>query len=183
MCYILDDGTACSDEVVFEEGGGCVNPVHQWFDSIYIQYQKKLLVLAIRMVGDSQLAEDIVQSVFLTLLTNYDRLMTHPNIWGWLVITLKNQIMNEMQKAFHSREMELKSSCEPATEDPFEPDFLEAMPPGLSDAERELLYLHFEVGLRYEEIASKLGCSPEACRMRLLRAKKHCQTLMKNFPE
>lgn len=158
-----------------------MNPVHQWFDSIYLQYQKKLLVLAIRMVGDSQLAEDMVQSVFLTILTNHERLNNHPNIWGWLVITLRNQIMTEMQKAFRSCEVELKPGCEPAAEDPYEPDFSEAMPPGLSDAERELLYLHFEVGLRHEEIASKLGCSPEACRMRLLRAKKHCQVLMKNL--
>ena len=107
-----------------------MNPVHQWFDSIYLQYQKKLLVLAIRMVGDSQLAEDMVQSVFLTLLTNHERLKNHPNIWGWLVITLRNQIMTEMQKAFRSREVELKPGCDPAAENPFEPDFSESMPPG-----------------------------------------------------
>lgn len=156
-------------------------PMQEWFDTIYLKYQKKLLTLAIRMVGDPQLAEDMVQSVFLALLTNHEHLREHPNIWGWLVVTLRNQIMSEMQKAFHSREVALKPGCEPVAEDPFMNDFSEAMPPGLSDAERELIYLYFEVGLHHDEIASKLGCSPTACRMRLLRAKKHCQALMKNL--
>lgn len=155
--------------------------IGEWFDDIYLQYQRKLLSLAIRIVGDPQLAEDMVQSVFLTLLTNHERLMEHPNIWGWLARTLKNQIMTEMQKAFRCREVAMEPGQEPVETDPFAPDFLEAMPPGLSDGERELLYLHFEVGLRYEELADRLGCSPTACRMRLFRAKEHCQTLMKNF--
>ena len=158
-----------------------MDPVREWFDSIYMKYQPKLLRIAVRMVGDPQLAEDMVQSVFLTLLTNYERLMEHPNIWGWLAVALKNQIMTEMQKAFRYREVAMQPGREPVAEDPFVPSFSDAMPPGLSNSERELLYLYFEVGLCHEEIAAKLGCSSTACRMRLLRAKRHCQNLMKNF--
>lgn len=157
--------------------------VHEsrWFDEIYLQYWKKLLKLAIRVVGEPQLAEDLVQGVFVTLLINQKELMGHPKIWGWLVVTLKNQTMNEMQRAFRSREVELGPDCEPAAADPFAPDFSEAMPPGLSDRERELLYLYYEVGLHHEELAARLGCTPEACRMKLHRAKRHCQQLMKEF--
>lgn len=158
-----------------------MDPVHKWFDAIYLKYQKKLLIIAIRMVRNQQLAEDIVQSVFLTLLVNYEHLVEHPNIWGWLITTLKNQIMSEMQKAFHFREVALDSDHEPVCKDPFEPDFSEAMPPGLSDGERELLYLYYEVGLHHEEIATRIGCSTAACRMRLFRAKEHCRELMKKI--
>lgn len=96
-------------------------------------------------------------------------------------MTLRYLICNERQKAHYSREVELKPEHEPVAANPFEPDFLEVMPPGLSDAERELLYLHIEVGLPHAEISTRLGCSPTACRMRLLRAKQHCEKLMKNF--
>lgn len=155
--------------------------IEVWFDAIYQEYQKKLLRLAIHMVRDPQLAEDMVQSVFLTLLTNHQRLREHPNIWGWLAATLRNQVSNEMQKAFRSREVPLEPDREPAGEDPFVPDFSEVIPPGLSDAERELLYLRVEVGLSHEELAARLGCSPTACRMRLLRVKTHCKKLMENI--
>ena len=56
--------------------------IEVWFDAIYQKYQKKLLRLAIHMVRDPQLAENMVPSVFLTLLTNHQRLREQPNIWG-----------------------------------------------------------------------------------------------------
>jgi len=34
------------------------------------------------------------------------------------------------------------------------------------------------MGLTHEELAARLGCSPEASRMRLYRAKKHCRDLL-----
>lgn len=155
-----------------------MDPIHKWFDTIYLKYQKRLLLIAVRMVRNPQLAEDIVQSVFLTLLVNYESLVKHPNIWGWLITTLKNQMMSEMQKAFHSREVALDPDLDTISEDPFEPGFSAAMPPGLSDDERKVLYLYYEVGLHHDEIAAQFGCSVAASRMRLFRAREHCRELI-----
>lgn len=157
-----------------------MEPVQIWFDRIYLQHRDMLLKLARRMVGNDELAEDIVQITFEKMLNNYEKTVGHENICGWLVQTLKNQVMNEMKRASRTREVRMEPKYEPVAEDPYEPDFLASLPPGLSDKERKLLYLFFEMGFRHEEVAARLGCSTEACRMRLLRAKAHCQKLMEN---
>lgn len=157
-----------------------MSPVENWFKQIYARYQERLLSTAVRILGDEPLAEDLVQNVFVILLIHYEELKGHPNIWGWLKRTLRNQIMNELHKASHTCEVPLTFQNEPVAEDPYAPDFLEAMPPGLSDSEKLMLYLHCEVGLTHEEIAAGIGCSPDACRMRLSRARAHGKKLMKN---
>lgn len=155
--------------------------VQTWFNRIYLKYRDELLRLARRAVGNDELAEDIVQITFEKMLNNYEKTVKHENIYGWLLRTLKNQTMNELKRASRIREVRMEPKYEPTARDPYEPDFLASLPPGLSDKERELLYLFFEMGLHHEEIAAKLGCTTDACKMRLLRAKVHCQKLMENL--
>jgi RNA polymerase sigma-70 factor (ECF subfamily) len=155
-----------------------LDPVHEWFDPIYLEHRSLLLRIAKRLMRRSDSVEDMVQTVFLIMLTKHKELVDHPNIRGWLVLTLRNQIMTEQQKAYHSREVEFSEKLETVATAPSAGKFMDELPPGLTDAERELLYLHIEAGYHHKEIAEYLGCSPEACRMRLLRAKHHCAKLM-----
>lgn len=150
----------------------------EWFDRMYRQHQQKLLTVAFRLLNDWSLAEDMTQNVFLKLYMKRGSLRTHPNIQGWLFLTLRNQIMNETQKSFYKREVELLPGNAPAVELEYSPDFNDSLPNGLSQDERRLLRLFFEERLTHEEIAARLGCSVEACRMRLYRAKAHCKRLI-----
>ena len=45
---------------------------NQWFDDIYITYYPKLVLTARRILYDKNLAEDMVQRVFETLLIKQD---------------------------------------------------------------------------------------------------------------
>lgn len=153
-------------------------PDSAWFDNIYRQYQRKLLTVAFRLLNDWGLAEDITQNVFLTLYLKQDSLRSHPNIQGWLFHTLRNHIMNETQKAFRTREVALLSDGSPAVNLEYTPSLSDSLPSGLGQEELLLLHLFFEEGLNHEEIAARLGCSVEACRMRLYRAKAHCKKLL-----
>lgn len=107
-----------------------------------------------------------------------DTLRAHPNIQGWLFLTLRNQIMNETQKSFYKREVELVPENAPTVELEYTPDLNDSLPDGLNQDERQLLSLFFEEMLTHEEIAARLGCSVEACRMRLYRAKTHYKRLI-----
>lgn len=48
----------------------------------------------------------------------------------------------------------------------------------LSDADRELLLLHYEEGYTFEELAVHFACSPECLRQRLRRARERLKHLL-----
>lgn len=156
-----------------------VNPVTDWFDSIYLRYRGNLLRIAKGLLHPPELAEDIIQKTFLTMLTKYDDLKNYENIYGWLIRTLKNQIMTEMQKAYYSQEIAFLPQFDPPAPDIFNENFIAELPDGLSQSEKEILYLYIEAGYSHKEIAEQIGCSVDACRMRYFRAKRHCQELLK----
>lgn len=154
-----------------------MNKVGDWFDKLYLENYEMMVKLAYRLLNDWELANDIVQTAFLRMLTKYDKLKYHPNIQGWLVVTVKNLVGNEKEKAYYRLEVPLRLGYEPALKEP-SPDFLSILPPGLREEEKQLLRLYFEEELPHEDIAAQLGCTPAACRMRLKRAKRRCYELM-----
>lgn len=152
-----------------------------WFDKIYLKYYKKMFGVAMRIVWDRQLAEDIVQSTFETLLLNYDKVRNYENIWGWLLKTVTNKSRNEINRACNRREVSIETMYKLAADDPYEhADFLEVLPRELSKEEKRMLYLHYAVGFKHTEIAKELGCTASASKMRLYRAKVHCQKLIED---
>jgi len=153
-----------------------MDSVNKWFDAIYTENYGRLIRIAFHSVENWMLAEDLVQNVFLTLLIKVEDLKDHPKLPAWLVVALKYQIMNEQQRAYHSWEVPFLPEYEPSAEDPSR--FWEILPSGLNKEERELLYLFFALRLSHEELAKRLGRSPEASRMRLFRAKIHCRDLL-----
>ena len=152
---------------------------HQWFCDIYNAHHKALMDSAYFVLKNVQLAEDLVQDVFMTLLLNYQELQQHPNIAGWLVVSLSNKIGSEFQKARYRRETPLEYHREiPVRDEPF--DFAGLLPEGLTEKEKKILIQYFEIGLGFDEIAALEHCTVRACRMRLYRARNHCQQLLLN---
>ena len=154
-----------------------MNSIDEWFEPIYIKNYTKMVKLAYYILQDKNLAEDVVQNAFFALLIKHRQLWDHPNIPGWLTKTVKNMADNTRNKASYMLESSLLPEHEPAV-DGFPQDFMSLLPSGLSEKERQILYLHIEVGLPHTEIAAKLGCKPEACRMRLSRARSRCRNLL-----
>lgn len=157
-----------------------MSDLNTWFDSIYAANYPRLAKVAYYILWDENTVEDIVQNAFSTLLIKQKQLRDHPNISGWLTLTVRNMADNERNRAHYTREIPILPEHEPAAGEA-QPDFLSLLPSELSKDEKQILYLHIEVGLSHEEIASRLGCKPEASRMRLCRARKQCRKfLLKN---
>lgn len=148
-----------------------------WFNPIYADNYPRLVKVAYYILWDEDTVEDIVQNAFSTLLIKRNQLLNHPNISGWLTQTVRNMADNERNRARYSREVPILPGFDLAADEPL-PDFLSLLPSELSESERQILYLHIEAGLSHEEIAARLGCKPEASRMRLCRARRRCKELL-----
>lgn len=156
-----------------------VESAEQWFDRLYCENMPQMLQLAYRVLRDREAAEDVVQNTFVTLLLKQDEVQSkYANPVGWLYVTLRNQIGNEMQRAKYRIHQPIED-VEGQTVDVDSMDKLEfALPDGLSEADKELLLLVFEQRRTYEEIAEKYGISVLACRTRVFRAKNRVKKLL-----
>lgn len=155
-------------------------PIDLWFDDLYIEFYPKLLSVALRLTDDAHLAEDIVQNTFLALHEQQADLIHHPNIRGWLVVTLRKKLQTELQRRSRTQEVPLEEGIRQTRDPESEESFQNIIPAALSAEERRLLDLHFRQGYSHAEIGRYLGCSETACRMRLLRLITKCRKLLKN---
>lgn len=107
----------------------------------------------------------------------------YDNPTGWLYVTLRNQIGNELQRAKYRNHSPLEVAENQPDKDGFVEKLEYTLPTELSDSDREILQMVFEQQMSYEEIAKKLGCSVLACRTRVYRAKKRVKALMDSNAE
>ena len=153
---------------------------NEWFDRLYRENASRLYKQAFYVLHDSYLAEDLVNEAFLILLYKQRDLANHPNLGGWLNLTLKNLIYDELKSARHRMELPIVSDKAAVSEDIYHQPLGELLPKELSDKEREILILLFEEQLSYDEIAQRLGISVLNCRTRAFRAKAHYKKLVSN---
>ncbi|NLC73588.1 MAG: RNA polymerase sigma factor [Ruminococcaceae bacterium] len=148
-----------------------------WFEQVYRKNYAQLLKLSYYTLNDRHLCEDLVEDVFYILLKKQDELMPHPNIAGWLTITLKHLIYDELKSAKHRLELPLCFESDKAAYDAYEEPLSSILPEGLRPKEREIFILLYEEQLSYEEIACRLGITEANCRARAYRAKAHYRDL------
>lgn len=135
----------------------------------------KLFRMAFLWVKDRQLAEDVLQNVFEKSIRNQEALHAHPNIGGWVVQCLKNEVLMHFRKqeTFES----LDESAEMAL--PELPENQEGqvskllgLVDCLSEKQRQVFQLREMEGLSYEEISDYLEISLDQVKVNLHRARK-----------
>lgn len=140
-----------------------------WFDTIYKRNAERLVRIAEHVLGDRELAEDLMQDTFMVLLAKRHETETYENPDAYLVKVLRNRIGSEIQKAERKRVEPLEEKHTPfmAVEDRETMD--EILPNWLTEQERQLLIWRAEEGRSMQEIAVLLGCSEHACHMKMYR--------------
>lgn len=159
-----------------------MDPKQEWIDAMYRAYRKRTLIVAYHLLDDTDLAEDIMQDAFALLAKKYEQVKDHPDVQKWLAKAVANLVKNEKRKVYHDREVPMEPDDVPTVEDAYFRGLSSSFPPGLREKDRELLCMCFEADLPQEEIAKRLGCSVEAFRMRLSRAKRRCRKLLEKNP-
>lgn len=147
----------------------------------YFEVIKKYCLPKLRF--DEEAAEDCAHAVFDKAGEQYEKLVDHPKVLGWLMLTAKHlvhkQWMKNARDAARNVPLELVTSI-PDRSDPFdaaelpEEDIKRITDEVLSGLdERELAYykLLYVEKLSFSEIGERFGVSEKAARAKLSRIK------------
>lgn len=145
----------------------------------YIAHRDELLAFASSRLGDSCLAEDIVQDVFLRLLST-DKMITEVTLTA-LVYTITRNLINDYYRrhtTYEQYEHYIKGVCSEVTtmESVFSAfEIMERLERGLvrlPENCREIYRLHIYGGMKVGEISRELGEGYKSVEHRLGTARK-----------
>lgn len=159
-----------------------MDTAQEWFDGMYRAHAPQMMRIAYRILQDETAAEDVVQNTFIVLLSKQAQVrQEYRNPAGWLYVTLRNQIGNELQRIKRHNPLPLDHlrECPSAA---WESSLEQMLPKQLRDGDRQFLILYYEKQWSYEEIAWALGCSVLTCRTKLCRARARCRQLLSMEP-
>lgn len=153
--------------------------MQQLITNYYITHRDELLAFASSRLGDSRLAEDIVQDVFLRLLST-DKMITEVTLPA-LVYTITRNLINDYYRRhtnYEQYEHYIKGVCceVTTTESVFSAfDIMERLERGmvrLPENCREIYRLHIYGGMKVGEISRELGEGYKSVEHRLGTARK-----------
>jgi len=145
------------------------------FEMLYRQYASAVFRFAWGLCGDRSTAEDIVSETFVRLLTKAPRIETRTAL-AYLLAVARNTYLTGQRK--RRREVPLSEQLPTPAHDPVvrldEEARLEVVLQALGylpEGEKAALLLRVDYELPYEEIASILGTSVGAAKVRVHRAR------------
>jgi len=153
------------------------------FEELLTRHYQSVYRLAYRFLYDSPEAEDITQEVFLRVFRAAQTYSPKAKFSTWLYTITKNLCFNELRKkrsvTIFSIEDEMLPELSSMDESPVSKLEEAEVKKRVLDAVRELpanlriavLLLKYH-GLSYEEVAEILGCTVNAVKLRVHRAKK-----------
>lgn len=158
------------------------------FEALVRRYQRPLARFLYGLVQDRELAADLCQEVFLAAYRALPRLGGEAHLAGWLYAIALNQARAALRRrrlvhwirllpAAHDR---AAGGSDPAERHALG-DELRMLLEHLPLDQRACLLLQAE-GFSYAEIARSLGCSTDAVRLRLFRARRACQVAYAQAP-
>jgi RNA polymerase sigma-70 factor (ECF subfamily) len=144
----------------------------------------KLYRLAFSWVKDRALAEDVLQNVFEKSFTRQKELSEHANLSGWLVLSLKNEVLSHFRLNKKIDLLEESIQFYEAEQQPEEENEsiqkVMSLLKELPEKQRNIFQLREVEGLDYEEIALHLDISLDQVKVNLHRARKRIRELMIN---
>jgi RNA polymerase sigma-70 factor (ECF subfamily) len=145
------------------------------FEALYRRHASAVFRFAWGLCGDRSRAEDIVSETFVRVLTRAPKIRTRTAL-AYLLAVARNAYLNRLRK--ERREVELSEEIPAPGRDPDrrldDEARLEAVVAALrhlTEAERTALLLRVDHELPYEDIASTLGTSVAAAKVRVHRAR------------
>jgi len=154
------------------------------FRTLYERYHSRLFRLALVLShGDESLAQDTVQSVFVTAARKLRRADGEEHLWNWLARIARQQLAKtwrQRQRGLKIVAVENLPDC-PATTEPDSvlEEVLDSAMKAMDPEERQLIgYFYFD-GLSQKQIAEQLGTTPKAVSSRLERAREKLRGLIK----
>ncbi|MEI6082772.1 MAG: sigma-70 family RNA polymerase sigma factor [Verrucomicrobiota bacterium] len=159
------------------------------FRELIERYQRPVINMIYRSIGDAWEAEDLAQRVFIQVFRSAGRYQATAKFTTWLFTITRNTVLNEYRRrgrratesldALTENEESARQFADARTADPAQEvverelqDTIHAAIQTLPEAQRTAVILCRFEGLAYEEIAVVLGCSVSAVKSLLNRARE-----------
>ncbi len=156
-------------------------------EQLVAAYQTRVERLALRLLGWNAAgdAEDVVQDVFLAALSNAKRLRGEHGLWPWLATITVNACRSHRRRAWVRQKFlrqTFAASVSPAADESAVANEtsqrVRDAVSKLATRDREVIVLHYLVGMRSQDIATVLGLSTNAADVRLHRARARFKDLL-----
>lgn len=155
-------------------------PWDKTVEKLYKEMYPVLNTYAIRVLKDSNLAEEAIQDAFCIACAKREQFLSSENPQGWLMLTLKN-VMQNMQRSLAKQKRLISlgdGSCVAAdASDNISVDLL--FGDVSESADFQLLKRIAIDQYSIVELAEELGVSVEACKKRVQRARKRLRKKLK----
>lgn len=149
---------------------------HAAFTELVRRHSAMVVTVATRVLGERSLAEDVAQKVYILLARKAPQLKRHPTLAAWLHRTTRYEAI-KMRQSTQRRQRRERIYLEAVSPSNGSRDMWEQALPHLDHAldklslnDRNLILLRYHQNKRFREIATLLGKSEAACRMRASRA-------------
>lgn len=155
------------------------------FCTLYDRYHQRLFRLALVLGrGDESLAQDVVQSVFVTAAKKLRRVDGEEHLWNWLARVARQQFARTWRKRRHDPALvyaeALAEDCAAVAEpDTFLEEVLDDALKLLDAEERQLIRIFYFEHSSHKEIAEQMAITPKAVSSRLERAREKLRLLIK----
>ncbi len=169
------------------------------FEVLFARYEKGIFNHIYRMVGDYEDATDLTSQTFLHAFRSYDRFRGEAQVYTWLYRIAINLCKNHFRKRDREARIEMVSFDAPLFSDGEEmereiedvsqsperllegqelQELIQSAILGLPVDLRTVILLRDVQGLSYQEVAHITGCSVEAVKSRIFRARGQLRKIL-----
>ena len=153
------------------------------FRQLYDRYQPRLFRLALVLGrGDESLAQDTVQSVFVTAAAKLRRVDGEEHLWNWLARVTRQQLAKAWRQQKRDPAVvgmaDLPEHPDTMASDSVLEESLDAALQAMDTEERQLIEWFYFDRLSHQEIAGQLNATPKAVSGRLERARARLRSLI-----
>jgi RNA polymerase sigma-70 factor (ECF subfamily) len=153
------------------------------FRQLYDRYQPRLFRLALVLGrGDESLAQDTVQSVFVTAAAKLRRVDSEEHLWNWLARVARQQLAKTWRQRQRDSAVvgmaDLPECPDAVKSDSMLEESLDAALREMDTEERRLIESYYFERLSHQEIAGQLNATPKAVSSRLERARAKLRSLI-----
>jgi RNA polymerase sigma factor (sigma-70 family) len=172
---------------------GCSENRDVWLEMIMDEYGERLTKMAFNYVKDWNLAEDIVQDVFIRCYRNYEKIDEIHSFKAWIYRLTINKSKDVLKSsAFRKVVMNASLFTLFTSKDPLpeknllkrsEEEFLSKCVLSLPIKYREVIILYYYEECPIEEIKEVLGLNPNTIKTRLQRGRAKLKKLMERWDD
>jgi len=154
------------------------------FEQLYRWFERPVFTLALRLTGQREEAQDILQDTMLKLIDRFSEFRGDAPFWGWLrQIAVNETLMRLRRRARGPAEDVVEEADLPASELMLPPRAADVAVLGqamalLPDATRSVLWLYHGEGYTHEEIAAAMGKTASFSKSQLARGTRRLRQLL-----